>query len=102
MPRDLKSLVLASRVPGVCLPLPCEQCDLRDGCHLILQMRKQQAGGSARVTAQALVTNAVLLMEPNDRRWWKLFKSPKTVASPLGQIPTQRQLIPKDATTLEN
>uniref|UniRef100_A0A4W2GVD9 Zinc finger protein 346 n=1 Tax=Bos indicus x Bos taurus TaxID=30522 RepID=A0A4W2GVD9_BOBOX len=29
-------------------------------------------------------------------------QSPKTVASPLGQIPTQRQSIQKDSTTLEN
>ncbi|XP_020729667.2 zinc finger protein 346 isoform X2 [Odocoileus virginianus] len=29
-------------------------------------------------------------------------QSPKTVASPLGQIPVQRQLIQKDSTTLEN
>nr|XP_014336573.1 PREDICTED: zinc finger protein 346 isoform X4 [Bos mutus] len=66
------------------------------------QSTKVEAGKGYPCKTCKIVLNSIEQYQAHVSGFKHKNQSPKTVASPLGQIPTQRQSIQKDSTTLEN
>nr|XP_014336575.1 PREDICTED: zinc finger protein 346 isoform X6 [Bos mutus] len=63
---------------------------------------REEAGKGYPCKTCKIVLNSIEQYQAHVSGFKHKNQSPKTVASPLGQIPTQRQSIQKDSTTLEN
>ncbi|XP_066200828.1 zinc finger protein 346 isoform X5 [Saccopteryx leptura] len=78
------------------------ECRLWEAVSGVQPVGKEEAGKGYLCKTCKIVLNSIEQYQAHVSGFKHKNQSPKTMASPLGQIPVQRQHIQKDSTTLED